>query len=77
MDETYRRLGRDRENELIREAERLHRGTRLRRERQEQRTRGPALRMALVAMRDSLRRRLAGSVARSEHPVGTDDSPSG
>jgi hypothetical protein len=73
MDETYRRLGRERENDLIREAERLHRGARLRRARRAERTWAQALGMALVATRESLRRRLAGSVPRSEHLVGTDD----
>jgi hypothetical protein len=57
MDEIYRTLGRDREAELLGEAERLHRGARLRRSADARQRHGLSVR-ALVA-RARLRVRLA------------------
>jgi hypothetical protein len=55
MDEIYRSLGRERENDLIREAEKLHCGARLRRARREQRGVSTGASQAVGTTRESLR----------------------
>jgi hypothetical protein len=58
MDETYRMLGGERETELLREAERLHRGIRARGAQHEQRMRLPVIRAKVAAAAESLRSQL-------------------
>jgi hypothetical protein len=55
VDETYRMLGGERETELLREAERLHRGFRARGVRHEQRILLPAIAAAAASLRSQLR----------------------
>jgi hypothetical protein len=56
MDEICRILGRERERELLRDAERLHRGAHARAVRRAQRGHGLERRTALSTTRESLRR---------------------
>jgi hypothetical protein len=58
VDETYRILGRERETELLREAERLHGGVRARGARHERRMLLPVIRAKVASAAESLRSRL-------------------
>ena len=65
MDDIYRRLGREHQHDLLRDAERLRRGTHARSARRVQQGHGLALRVALRTTRESLRemwRRVGGGL---------------